>query len=183
MPDHLGLFRFVERPRRQAAAGRLGELLQGQGGAIGSVPLRNADFAPPRPASQGVAGHVVGDREQPRAETGLRLIAVPGFEHADEHVLRQVLRQLPVLHQVLQHRQQAILVARDKLLERGGIAVAYSQHQPHVGIVLLVMGRGRMGEGQSNRLHGVMQGQSLRKSMAIRGIGPATWGFALGRPP
>ena len=66
-----------------------------------------------------------------------------------EHFLGQILGLLAIADEVLQHRQQAVLIAQHQLRKGRGVAGLDLEHQPHVGVVQLVVDGLGLGEGQS----------------------------------
>ncbi len=98
----------------------------------------HVDFRPARAVAQRVPRHVIGDGEQPSDESRARHVVFTILINPLEHLLGQFFRHLPASDKVLQHADQADLIADQQFLKsrRTGrsAAVADFKHEPHVRI-------------------------------------------------
>ncbi len=78
---------------------------------------------------------MVGDRVEPGRKLRAGDVTFARPIDAQKYLLRQILGQVAASHQVLQNRDQAILIAQHQLVERGGVVVAHRQHQPDIRIL------------------------------------------------
>ncbi len=83
-------------------------------------------FAPRIPAP--VQRDVGGDAEQPGAELSLRLIAIAEAIDAQEDILRQFLRDGPVMHQAIQVIHHLAAVPREQCLKTRLVPSAHLHH-------------------------------------------------------
>ena len=89
--------------------------------------------------AQSVQGEVVGDRKQPGREFCPRMVLLPAAIDAQEHFLGQVLGGVTVSHQVIEHRDQSVLITEHQLLEGGGVVFAHLEHEPDIRIAQFVV--------------------------------------------